>query len=174
MTKKLMDYYAAQRRIFGICPRCDHIFRLSDVHIQASSRSVGQSDWMHQFGKESERIDGLTMQLNDQEVALREQARAIGRTAATKAIQKVDRLFHPRRMTAEEAKVLFHPVDYLVFHGMKCDSGVTKLVFLDRTPTTKEHRGIQKSIRRAIDRRRVRWVTLRVTDSGSIRVEDGP
>lgn len=99
-------------------------------------------------------------------------ARKIGRRIAAKSIRKVDKLFHPRRMVAGEAKVIFHPVDYLVFRGMKDHRGLRDLAFLDRTPITKDHRRIQHSIQRAIDKGRVRWATIRVDENGAVKLED--
>ena len=46
--------------------------------------------------------------------------------------QKIDPVFTPRRLNPDDAKVLFHPIDFVVFDGMKNADQVKRIVLLDR------------------------------------------
>lgn len=34
-------------------------------------------------------------------------------------MKQVDKVIHPQKLNPDDAKVIFHPVDYAVFNGMK-------------------------------------------------------
>jgi predicted Holliday junction resolvase-like endonuclease len=128
MIRDVLDFFDAQRRIFGLCPRCGDIFRLSACEIQGGRRSTAHKrDWFDEINREMEKIEEASERLDLQENIIREKARAIGRKNAGAAIRKIDKLFRPRRMEPDEAKVIFHPVDYVVFRGMK-NGGTRDLV----------------------------------------------
>ena len=71
----------------------------------------------------------------------------------------------------DDAKVIFHPIDYVVFDGMKGANRMNSIVLLDRAGTGTEHRRLQKSIERAVVRGRYEWRTLRVREDGTVSVE---
>lgn len=78
------------------------------------------------------------------------------------------------KLNPNDAKVIFHPVDFVVFNGMTSDRGFTpikNLVLLDKKDRQGEHLRIQRSIERAVDRSNYEWLTLRVQEDGSIAEE---
>jgi predicted Holliday junction resolvase-like endonuclease len=117
---------------------------------------------------ESERLDGVEERISEKEEALREKAREKGRREAIKIIKKVDRVFTPRRLNPDDAKVIFHPIDYIVFNGMKNSETMKNIVLLDRESKSSQHRAVQKSIERVLSRGDYEWLTLRVQEDGSI------
>ena len=78
-----------------------------------------------------ERLDGVEERIDDAEEALREKARIVGRRSARLAVRRIDPVFAPRRLNADDAKVLFHPVDYVVFRGMKEQGEIREIILLD-------------------------------------------
>jgi predicted Holliday junction resolvase-like endonuclease len=104
----------------------------------------------------------------------KEQAREKGRKLATKMIKKVDKVFLPQKLNPDDAKVIFHPVDFVVFNGMKAGSNgdaLKNIVLLDSDKKSTEHKKIQKSIVQAIDKQSYEWLTIRVDNDGSITQE---
>lgn len=67
-----------------------------------------------------------------------------------------------------DAKVMFHPVDFLVFDGMKVNNEIKKLVLLDREVKRKEELKIQESIQKAVSDKNFEWVTMQIQADGSI------
>jgi len=99
---------------------------------------------------------------------LRVQARARGRKNAQKAIRSIDRVFSPRKLHADDAKVLLHPVDYIVFSGMNSSNNINRIVFLDRLSKDAQRRRLQRSIEKTIEAGKYEWVTLRVSENGTM------
>ena len=168
MKKEIFDFFSLQRQIFGLCPHCHELFRLSECDIYLKQRPV--QDWMTAIDRETARLGELEARIEDKKEALREKARVQGRASALKAARKVDQVFSPRRLNPDDAKVLFHPVDYIVFDGMK-NGEMKSLLLLDRQTTDKQHRKVQGSIEKAVAKQRCGWQTLRVGVEGEIESE---
>ncbi len=86
-------------------------------------------------------------------------------------IKRVDPVFTPRKLNPDDAKVLFHPIDYLVFNGMKAGA-VRNLILLDRKGETKERISLQNSVEKVIERGNYEWRTLRVEDDGTVKEQE--
>jgi len=168
MKKEIFDFFSLQRQIFGLCPHCHELFRLSECDIYLKQRPV--QDWMTAIDRETARLGELEARIEDKKEALREKARVQGRASALKAARKVDQVFSPRRLNPDDAKVLFHPVDYIVFDGMK-QGEMRRLLLLDRQTADKQHRKVQGSIEKAVEKQRYEWQTLRVGVEGEIERE---
>lgn len=167
MNKDLLEFFDIQNKIFGICPKSGKFFRLSECKIFLKMRP--QADWMDKINRETARLDKMTERIAKQEMAMREVARAKGRKAADRQIKKLDKVFTSRQINPDDAHVIFHPVDYVVFNGLKSKPEKMKnILLLDREIKDAKARQIQKSIEKAISKGRYEWVTLRVSGKGEI------
>lgn len=169
MTNDMLKFFALQRQIFGICPRSHEFFRLSDCKIFLKKRPV--QDWMDKIEKEDTRLIGVDERLDEKEEEMREKARVKGRRLAQRAIKKIDTIFSPRKLNPDDAKVVFHPIDYIVFDGMKGGYGTRRIVLLDREGKSPDHIRLQKSIEKVIEHDNYEWLTLRVEEDGSMKEE---
>jgi predicted Holliday junction resolvase-like endonuclease len=167
MKADIVQFFALQRRIFGICPECGDFFRLSDCKIFLKTKPV--SDWMDEMEAKAKRIDAAEEKLGEQETELREQAREKGRRRALLTVKKIDPIFAPRRLNPDDAKVVFHPIDYIVFDGMKRAESIRNIVLLDRK--AKRTASVQKSIERVVERGNYEWQTLRIQEDGKVKIE---
>ena len=168
MQANILNFFALQRSIFGICPDCGDFFRLSDCQIYLKKQPV--SDWMDELNLQTAKLDKAEERICQQEDELREVAREKGRRLAQRAIKKVDAIFAPRRLNPDDAKVIFHPIDYVVFNGMKAASPMKDIVLLDNKARL-DRRSLQRSIERAIEQENYEWQTLRIDNDGKIRTE---
>lgn len=166
-----IEVFAVMRTIFGLCPCCGELFRLSDCRIFLKGRQ--RKDWMDRLDELDSKLDNLDQSIAENEAGLRLQAAAEGRKKAQRAIRKIDPIFAPLRLHADDAKVLFHPVDYIVFNGMNSsDQKAPKsIVLLDRERPDTKRRRLQASIEKTIERENYEWVTLRVLGDGSMKQE---
>jgi predicted Holliday junction resolvase-like endonuclease len=169
MKSEMVKFFSLQRQIFGICPNCTDFFRLSDCNIFLKKKPV--PDWMDEIDKEEERITELEGKLEEKKGELQVKAREKGRKLAQKAIKKIDPVFAPRKLNADDAKVIFHPIDYIVFKGMKDSGSIKGILLLDREAKDGNHRAIQRSIEKVVERENYEWQTLRVQEDGKIKVE---
>ena len=166
MNPELIKFFNVQRRIFGICPRSGELFRLSECKIYLKTKPV--KDWMDNIDSEADRLGAAEERLDHKEKALRTKARDVGRRRAVKIIRKIDRIFTPRKLNPDDAKVVLHPIDYIVFNGMNHPAAMKNVVLLDRQSDSSEHRQLQRSIERTIEKGNYEWVTLRIGQDGSI------
>ena len=166
MSNEILKFFRMQRQIFGICPNSGQFFRLSDCNIY--SRRRPSADWMDDLDAKYQKLSEYEEKTAEMESELREEARERGRRQATRLVRKADPLFRPRRLDPDDAKVIFNPVDYLVFKGMKSAPEISKLVFLDREVKSREQRQLQKSVEKAVDKEKYDWVTLRVGEDGNV------
>lgn len=166
MRDDIFQFFALQRNIFGVCPHSGELFRLSDCKIYLKSRP--KADWMDLVETETDRLAGSEERLREMENQLREKAREKGRRLAQLAIRKIDSVFGPRKLNPDDAKVLFHPVDFLVFNGLNSRPQIKEIIFLDRESTSREARRLQMSIEKVIEREKYEWLTIRIREDGKI------
>lgn len=169
MKSDILKLFTLQRQLFGVCPKCNDLFRLSDSKIYLKKKPV--SDWMDELDLKGQRLERLSEKLDEKEGELRERAREKGRREAQRVIRRIDPVFTPRKLDPDDAKVIFHPIDYVVFNGMKKGSSMRNIVLLDRQEKGKAHRSLQRSIERVVERDNYEWQTLRVKEDGKIKIE---
>jgi len=169
---QIVDFFALHRQIFGTCPNagCGAIFRLSDCHVYLRKKAA--SDWMDALDRMDARLARIEEKLQEEEAAIREQAREKGRSLAQKAVRRIDPIFTPRRLNPDDAKVIFHPIDYVVFNGMKNGGRKKNVILLDREGATRDQRSLQRSIEKTVEKGRYTWQTLRVNVDGTITSEE--
>ena len=165
MKNEIEKFYALHRRIFGVCPCCNELFRLSDAKVFAKKKP--EPDWMDGIQAAEAKLERAEEKLEEKRGELVEKARVEGRKEAAKIVRKIDPVFTPRKLNPDDAKVMFHPVDYVVFDGMKAKE-LKRIVLLDREATNKEQAALQKSILKTVERGDCEWRTIRVGEDGTI------
>jgi predicted Holliday junction resolvase-like endonuclease len=123
---------------------------------------------MDKITREEERLDRLEEILIEREDEFRDKARKKGRHYARLIARKIDPVFTPRKLNPDDAKVLFHPIDFIVFNGMK-ENKIKNIFLLDRRRSSNP--ALQESICKVIERERYEWQTLRISEDGKISVE---
>ena len=165
MTPELIKFFSYQRQIFGVCTCCGELFRLSDCKVYRKEAPL--SDWMEKLEKQSAALDRLEEKLDEKMEILKEKAREAGRKDADKLIKKVDPVFAPLKLNPDDAKVVYQPVDFVVFNGMKAKD-LKNLVVLDGANKPNELLHIQDSIATTIEKNNLEWVTVSVGVDGAI------
>ena len=171
MHQQTLLFFQYQRQIFGICTCCGEFFRLSDCKVYQEAKAP--TDWLDKLEKDERRIDLEEEKLTEALEELKQAAREKGRNTANRMVKQVDKVFHPQKLNPDDAKVIFHPVDYVVFNGMKDNKteGLKNILLLDGEKRSTEGKKIQKSIMKAVDKGNYEWITLRVENNGGIKEE---
>ena len=86
-------------------------------------------------------------------------------------MKKIDPIFSPRKLNPDDAKVIFHPIDYIVFNGMKAPEPIKNIILLDRQAKDGNHRALQRSIEKVVEKENYEWQTLRILEDGKIKTE---
>lgn len=168
MNPDLIKFFSYQRQIFGLCPCCGELFRLSDCKVYRKEAPV--SDWKEKLEKQNAALDRFEAKLDEKMGAMREKARETGRKQADKLIKKVDPVFAPLKLNPDDAKVVFHPIDFVVFNGMKAKD-LKNLIVLDSKEKSKDLLHIQESVLNTIEKKSYEWLTINVANDGKIEIQ---
>jgi len=173
MQKEVLDFYSMLRHIFGVCPCCNEIFRLSDCKLFQKKKP--EIDWKEEIDKEMQRLENLEEKILMKIEESKEAARTVGRRNADKLVRKLDKIFIPLKLNCNDCKVIFHPIDFIVFNGMNNNVGdcsIKEILLIDKDNKSGQYLEIQKSISNAIQSRNYDWLTLRVENDGNIIEEE--
>lgn len=170
MNYEIGLYLREQRHLFGICPDCGQISRLTDIRI--SYRTKYAPDWM----------DKIERQLNywaDKTTAFDEEKSQ----KHAKAIEKARRILLPKKLKElfplmaakgigpDDVKVILNPIDFIGFEGMNTAGSLRKIVVLESRSNSSFRREVQQSVQKAVDNAKYDWNTLRVDDKGIVSSE---
>jgi len=171
MKEEIITFFALQRQIFGVCPCCGKLFRLSDCEI---SKELGKlpADWMTKYQAANQRLDNIESKIEEKRYEIKEKAKEKGQAAASKMARKADPLFKKLGLKVDDAKIIIHPVDFLVFDGLNTNDNETKrLVFVDEK-ASRDRLKLQKSIEKTVEKEHYEWQTLHIDESGIISSEN--
>jgi predicted Holliday junction resolvase-like endonuclease len=161
-TNAFIGLFKAQRNLFGLCPLCGEIFRLSDIKI--SYRRKFPVDWYDELLAEEEKIAERESKLEEKLEGIREKATEHARRVLLpKLLRKVDPLFTSLGYFPQDVKAIFDPIDFVVFDGMNRAEKVKRVVFMDQQTENREQRMIQKSMEKTIEKERYEWETIRIS-----------
>jgi predicted Holliday junction resolvase-like endonuclease len=145
MQKEVLEFYSSLRHIFGVCPCCGEIFRLSDCKLYQKKKP--DSDWKEELDKEIKRLETLEEKILEKIATTKEAARTLGRKNADKLVRKIDRVFFPLKLNCNDCKVIFHPIDFIVFNGMNNNEGdceINEIILLDKNNKSGQYLKTQK------------------------------
>lgn len=163
-------YLREQRHIFGVCPDCGQITRLSDIQI--SYRGKYLPDWKDEIDSQ--------IQHWDEKLALFEQkrkeehSRAIDmarRTLLPRILNEIFPLMRAQGVKPEDVKVILHPLDFIGFDGMNSEENVKRILMLESRSNQAFRHKLQSSIQATIENGRYDWNLMRVDNTGTITIE---
>ena len=79
-------------------------------------------------------------------------------------------LFAPLKLNPDDAKVVFHPIDFLVFNGLKAKE-LKNLLILDSDNKPTDLKRIQDSVINVIEKGNYEWLTMNVEIGGKITMK---
>ena len=165
------------QEILAICPCCGEIFRLVEGKFVFPKKPLRLSQYLdllalekrisvgeERFGRAEERFwERLELQ--------RERLARKGQKQAKRTLKKIDPIFSGRAIDPQDVKVIFDPVEYVIFHGLNSPNGVGYVEFISRQPESRRQETITNSIDRTIKNGNVSFETLRLRNDGSFNVQ---
>ena len=89
---------------------------------------------------------------------------------AKRKLRKIDPTFSGSNTDPQDVKVLFDPVEYIVFRGLNSERGVQLVEFVSRSPENRAQEVTVKSIDRTIRNGSIGVETLHMQDDGSFEI----
>jgi len=168
--------------ILGICPCCGEIFRLTEAKLSFPQKKLKPS----QFGKyldnlfiiesKENKLSKSKERLWEQEEKhalrlkeLKEKSINIGRRKAKTELKKIDPHFSGRNIDPQDVKVIFDPVEYIVFNNLNSERPINSIELINREPNSKREENIVNSIRKTITKGNYGFEILQIDKNGNIK-----
>ena len=163
------------QEVLAICPCCGEIIRLAEGKFIFARTRPRSCEYLNLIATEKT-LQGQEDRLTDAEESFREvlanrrkDLREQGRSLAKKKLRKIDPTFSGTKVDPQDVKLIFDPVEYVVFHGLNSE-GVDLIEFISRSPVNKMQEIVTSSIVSTISRGNVEFETLSMRDDGSFEV----
>ena len=169
----LATFIQGGQRLIAQCPHCDHLFQVLHARFIFPSKDPGRCKYADMLALQAttSRLSGRLDRAQERYDAviedLRAKATAQGQRSARKYLLRIDQVFSARQIDPQDVKVLFDPVDYVIFHGLS-GNGVKEIRFISHEPESAQQERIVKAIAKVIKAGDVGFRTLRVTKEGGI------
>jgi predicted Holliday junction resolvase-like endonuclease len=161
----LVSIFQEMTRIFGFCPCCGELFRLSEATL--FTKDPPPRTEFDRIADSQRRLERRVEKFEDEEADLREAAARRGQASALRRLRRIVPEFSARKINPMDVKVLFHPIDYVVFRGLS-QGEARDIAFVDRPPSSTLHERVQRSINRVIKAGNIEWQTLRIDQDGKV------
>lgn len=151
--------------ILCLCPHCGEVNRLSDLRL--STRGVPKRTALDLLDDEDERLAKAEDRLDAREQELRAVASAAGAKAAKKRLRRIDPVFSGSGLDPQDVKLIFDPVEYVVFRG-DAARDIREILLVAEPPSSSASERAKDSVAAAVRKGNVEFATLRVTEEGGI------
>lgn len=154
--------------ILVICPCCGEINRVSET--RPYLRGAKPHTRFDQLDAELRALDRIEDKLGERLSRLREQAQERGWTKARRRLKRLDPTFCGCGLEPQDGKVIFDPVEYVVFDGMTRNM-LRQVLFVGESARNKAQERIQTSLHWDLEQGHLEFATLRVTIDGNVHKE---
>ena len=151
--------------IYGICPRCEEVFRASEGGLRKYKR---RGDFLDKLRGKERQIRKSSLAFQKEREGIRIKGVTRGRSEAEEMAANIDGVFAPLGLTADDAKLIMHPVDFIVFDGMHKDKVGENLERIVVVNNSNNSSLASSQIERAIEEGRYEFVTMKANYDGSI------
>jgi len=181
MNNNLLIFIDNLQNILGYCPCCGKVFLLTDAKLIFTERKENNSEYGKYLIKQKE-LETFEQQIKKMQTSLArleekheiimediiEKAREKGRKKAKLKLKKIDAIFSGRKIDPQDVKVIFDPIEYVVFNGMHSGNGVKHIELIGRRAKTKRDENIEINISRVIKAGNYEFKVLRIDNEGLI------
>jgi predicted Holliday junction resolvase-like endonuclease len=154
--------------ILVFCPCCGEINRVSET--RPYLKGAKPHTRFDQLDAESRALDRIEEKLDERLQRLREKAQERGWKKARGRLRKLDPTFYGSGLEPQDVKVIFDPVEYVVFDGMT-KNALRQVLLMGQHAANSSQERIQTSLQQTLKKGNVEFVTLRVTDNGTVEKE---
>ena len=164
------------QEVLAICPCCGVVFRLVEGKFIFPLKRPRTCEYSELVALEG-RVADMEEQIESAEERFKEKLRAqrdklieTGRKLAKKKLKRIDPTFSANNIDPQDVKVIFNPVEYLIFHGLNSEEGVNLVEFVSRSPESRAEETIVEFIDKTVRQGDVEFDTLHMRDDGSFEI----
>ncbi len=186
--KIVICLYKEQYYIFGVCPCCKKIFQLTDCVVNIPSGKITFKQ-LHDITKEREKLEkkrdafdtgeykyyennekyqSSLSEFKTGDKIVEKRIRKSGRKLALKKISKIDKVFSQKNIDPIDTRLIFSPVEFVVFNGMTENKNIDSLLFLGKHPESGSQEKILNSIGKVIKNGNLEFTQIRIDENGKV------
>ena len=165
---RFLLWFKEMKQLYGFCPCCHELFRLSGADLFIKERAPRTP--FDELAATRARLDKQIERFEERESEIRQDAKNRGHKKAARQLRKITPHLYDRAVNPKDIKVLFDPVEYLVFHGLTKER-CTLIELVDHPAESPQRERAQCSIDAAIKAGNIEWQTFRVELDGRVSAE---
>lgn len=171
MIDAMMAFFETGQEIYGVCPCCEEIFRVSEMQIFYGKKPP--RDWLERLREKGSQLDEERKQFEQDrnkivsDAIKRSLVVHIGKTLEHIAPIIPQLGHHPR-----DVRGIFDPVDYVAFNGMFEKKSIDSISFIEIKTGKSRLTPIERKIRDAVKDQRVEWKMYNITEIIEKNFED--
>ena len=169
MVEPFLDIFNNFKTVLCLCPECQHIMRLSDLHLRSTFEAP--KTWLDDYEFEKSKVELKEDKFQQEKQQIKDVATADGRLVVQKIVKKsLDENFQKLNFNPYDVKVLNHPIDFVIFNGNHEENvrDVTLLTYKNPNPLLEK---LHKGIANAIENKAYDWKVVRITNEGEVNYE---
>ncbi len=156
--------------MFGSCPHCQDIFRLSEVRLFYTTY---RRDWMDKVEEQEEKETEKLQEFEEKRKELRDKAIERERKKNLPLIlNRAVPMFARQNIFPQDVKTLFDPIDFVVFDGMNHKNLVKRILLMDKAHSNPREQALQESIQQTIDAGALTWKTIQISREGQVQLDE--
>jgi len=165
----LLDTFQSFRRILCVCPHCNQILRLSDLHLKYVGKAP--KTWLDEYESKMLSLQKKVEAFEEKEKEIRDQSIERGRKKVPALVKKcLCTEFANLKYDPYDIKALMYPVDFIVFDGLNTDE-LRRITFLSRNTASSRQTLMLKSIQQTLNKKDYEWKVSRIDMNGKVEFE---
>ncbi|MCK4456294.1 MAG: hypothetical protein KAW39_00985 [Thermoplasmata archaeon] len=163
MIEAMMAFFETGQEIYGVCPCCSEIFRVSEMQIFYGKEPP--VDWLGRLRDREGKLEESKKLFEQDKKRIIE--KAIEQSLAIrigKTLEHIAPIIPQLGHHPSDVRALFNPIDYVAFNGMFEKKDIDNISFIEIKTGKSSLTTIQRRIRDAINDGRVEWKLYNITD----------
>jgi predicted Holliday junction resolvase-like endonuclease len=167
------------QEILAICPCCGDMFRLVDGKLVLQGKQPSGNNpytsllkMERHAANEAEKISLAEERFEERFEKHKEALIETSRKLAKKRLRKIDPVFTQKKIDHQDVKVIFDPVEYIVFKGLSNQQKLSEIRLMSRKPTSTKAEKLILSIEGAIKSGNLAFETLILKETGDFEINN--
>ncbi|MCK4445027.1 MAG: hypothetical protein KAW09_10820 [Thermoplasmata archaeon] len=162
MIDAMMAFFETGQEIYGVCPCCEEIFRVSEMQIFYGKKPP--KDWLDDLRGRKKKLEEDTKSFELEKKKIID--KAIEKSLSIrigKTLEKIAPIIPQLGHHPSDVRGIYDPIDFIAFNGMFEKKDIDTISFMEIKTGASSLNRIQRKIRDAVNDGRVEWRMYNVT-----------
>lgn len=168
--KGLGEEYQEFRKILCLCPCCEEIVRVSDLHM--FTKDPTPKTWLDDYEKQVNGLEKNVESFEEKEENIRKTQIEKGRLGAEQVVGKaIAPIFKELKINPYDVKSILNPIDFVVFDGMTKNGTVDEILLLSKSLKNPQLNTLREQLHQIVREKKYDWQIARIAENGKIQFE---